>query len=269
MKISLDRLKLHEINTFCEDHPTDIIGLTKCKQFLFDFMKQYNEALPSVKTRGIKRVCIICSTLFYDLGRNSNICMKHIVTPKDQFLLSVLSKIEDYIERNTFDKIFINEEWNVNDNLRSLNRYHPDTDNCWKFKASNKEIIQIIFKNVDDLICKNIVICTIPSHDPANINNGINQLVNLLANSGRIDGSKFLVRTKKIEKKGTGGDRNTSVDLNSIVANNSMVFRNKAILLLDDVATTGNSMKACTEILLKNGAKRVSKLAIWKAGTRT
>ena len=47
------------------------------------------------------------------------------------------------------------------------------------------------------------------------------------------------------------------------------MLKNKVVLLVDDVAKTENSMKACTEILLKNGAKRVSKLAIWKAGSHT
>ena len=74
-----------------------------------------------------------------------------------------------------------------------------------------------------------------------------------------------------LEMKNIIVDKSMTEKLREIdrLAKESMVFKNKAILLLDDVATTGNSMKACTEILLKNGAKRVSKLAIWKAGSRT
>jgi len=269
MKNSLDRLKLNQLSSFCEENPTNILALTKCKNFLLEFIDTYNQNLPKVKTRGKKRRCVICSTLFYDLGRNSEICMRHIITPEDKSLLSLISKIDDYIERNTSDKIFVNDEWNVNDNLRSLFRYHPDIDNCWKFKACNQEIINNIFTKVDELICNDIIICTIPSHDPQKLNTGINLLTNLLAEKGRVDGSRILIRTKKIDKKGTGGVRDKSVDLDSIVANNLTMFQNKVVLLLDDVATSGNSMKACTEILLKNGAKRVSKLAIWKAGSHT
>ncbi|MDB2388265.1 phosphoribosyltransferase family protein [Alphaproteobacteria bacterium] len=269
MKVSLDKSKLTEINLFCDKNPTNISELIKCKNFLLDFIKRYNESLPTVKTRGKKRVCIRCSTLFYDLGRNSNFCMKHIVTPNDQLLLTSLSKIEDYIERNTTEKIFTNEEWNIDDNLRSLFRYHPDIDKCWKFKDCIKEVIQNVYSDVDNLICKNVIICTVPSHDPTTTNTGNNQLVKLLAGNGRIDGSKCLVRTKKVAKKGKGGDRDKSVDLNSIITNNSNIFKDKSILLLDDVALTGNSMRACSEILKKSGAKRVSKLAIWKAGSHT
>ena len=50
MKKSLDRLKLNQINSFCDENPTNILGLTKCKNFLHDFIKTYNQNLPKVKT---------------------------------------------------------------------------------------------------------------------------------------------------------------------------------------------------------------------------
>ena len=49
MKKSLDRLKLNQINSFCDENPTNILGLTKCKNFLHDFIKTYNQNLPSAK----------------------------------------------------------------------------------------------------------------------------------------------------------------------------------------------------------------------------
>jgi len=35
------------------------------------------------------------------------------------------------------------------------------------------------------------------------------------------------------------------------------LVKNKKVLLIDDVTTTGSSIKACADILLKNGAKKV------------
>ena len=37
---------------------------------------------------------------------------------------------------------------------------------------------------------------------------------------------------------------------------------NVRVLLIDDVATSGNSLRACRDILLKNGAKKVYMLAL-------
>lgn len=37
------------------------------------------------------------------------------------------------------------------------------------------------------------------------------------------------------------------------------------ILLMDDVTTTGNSLYACREILLRNGAEHVEMFALGKA----
>ena len=112
--------------------PQDYYFIGLCKVSGFKSFVWVYQNLPKVKTRGKKRVCVICSTLFYDLGRNSDICMKHIITPEDKSLISLISKIDDYIERNTSDKIFVNDEMNINDKLHYLFRYRADIDNCWK-----------------------------------------------------------------------------------------------------------------------------------------
>ena len=86
----------------------------------------------------------------------------------------------------------------------------------------------------------------------------------LQKNGGRIDGSGCLVRTKKIEKLAHGGDRSQDIHLESIVVKNVNLIKGKDILLLDDVTKTGNSLEACTLLLLEAGARSVQRATIGK-----
>lgn len=113
----------------------------------------------------------------------------------------------------------------------------------------------------------NVVIVTVPSHDPEKTGSGLAALVAALSGSnGRIDGSKYLKRTKKIDKLAHGGDRRVEVHLASIEVVNPALVRGKDVLILDDVTRTGNSMFACRKKLLEAGARSVECAAIGKAG---
>lgn len=112
---------------------------------------------------------------------------------------------------------------------------------------------------------KGIAIATVPSHDPAKAVGGLALLAGELAAScGCVDGSACLVRTKKIEKLAHGGDRSKEVHLQSITVANSGLIKGRDVLLLDDVAKTGNSLEACAELLLKAGARSVECATIGK-----
>ena len=78
-------------------------------------------------------------------------------------------------------------------------------------------------------------------------------------NNGFKDGSDCLLRFRGVERLSSGGDRNVGVHLNSIEVNNrkSDLIRNQSVLLIDDVCTTGNSIKACRKILSDAGASEV------------
>jgi ComF family protein len=52
---------------------------------------------------------------------------------------------------------------------------------------------------------------------------------------------------------------------NAFALNNAAVVRNKAILLLDDVYTTGATMNECARVLKQNGASRVDGFVIARA----
>ena len=87
----------------------------------------------------------------------------------------------------------------------------------------------------------------------------------MLAGNGRKNKVYFLKRNKSIDKLATGGNRSMETHMKSISTVLDMDIDNDIVLLMDDVTTTGNSLYACKEILLQNGAREVEMFALGKA----
>lgn len=79
-----------------------------------------------------------------------------------------------------------------------------------------------------------------------------------------MDGSGCLVRTQKHEKLAHGGDRSKDSHIKSMEIRNASLIKGKNVLLLDDVTTSGNSLEAGCELLLKAGEQSVRRAAIGK-----
>ncbi len=109
-----------------------------------------------------------------------------------------------------------------------------------------------------------IAIAIVPSHDPAKTDSGIRILGQRLAVGGRVDATGCLVRHTKIPKLASGGDRSVTVHLESIRVDMASLIKGRRVLILDDVATTGNSLIACRQILLEAGAAEVKCAALGK-----
>lgn len=67
----------------------------------------------------------------------------------------------------------------------------------------------------------------------------------------------ILTRERTVEKLANGGNRAPWVHTTSISAAIPPDRRGRAVLLLDDIGTTGNSLMACTDLLYIAGAGRV------------
>lgn len=68
---------------------------------------------------------------------------------------------------------------------------------------------------------------------------------------------QILTRTKTIEKLANGGNRAMHIHYDSIDAEIPVARRGRAVLLLDDIGTTGNSIMACANLIYGAGASRV------------
>lgn len=120
-------------------------------------------------------------------------------------------------------------------------------------------------KLIADMLGDDIVLCYVPSHDPGKVSSGIRKVATKVAELGRhVDGTGVLVRVEKIAKLTGGGDRSMDVHLRSIKLELPDVIRGRRVLVLDDVTTSGNSLRACRHLAIESGARRVKLLALGK-----
>ena len=163
--------------------------------------------------------------------------------------------------------------------LRRYNRYCSDQDKKVKnplfgeferrildLKEMDAKAIRLFSEELDPWLGKGFSICVVPSSDPAVKCNGIGVVGKMLARNGRVDKVGYLIRHSRIEKLAVGGCRRKCIHFNSIRVSQDISIDDEDILLLDDITTTGNSLLACRDILLANGAKSVEMLALGRTG---
>jgi predicted amidophosphoribosyltransferase len=108
-----------------------------------------------------------------------------------------------------------------------------------------------------------ICIAVIPSHDPNKLESGVTLVARKLARNRNIfNAIGCLRRTVNKGKLSSGKDRSLKINLDSLEVANSSLIENKNILLLDDVTTTGNSLRAGELLLKESGASSIVLLAL-------
>lgn len=113
-----------------------------------------------------------------------------------------------------------------------------------------------------NMMCVPYVICKAPSHDPDAKDTSIDMMV-IKAKQEFLphffeDGRHLLKRVIKMEKSSTSNEkRSIDKQYESIEVSDPSKIRNKRVLLLDDIYTSGATIGACEKRLLEAGAKEV------------
>ena len=134
----------------------------------------------------------------------------------------------------------------------------------WKLKDRNVAAVKYFVDILDQVIERDVIICVVPPHK-AGIHNGsgIAIVCHRLAERGRVDAVDALIRLKTVEKLSSGGQREQSVHYDSISYDPTYNMDGKTVVLIDDVTTSGNSLIACRNILMKKtGASRYIMVAL-------
>jgi hypoxanthine phosphoribosyltransferase len=140
------------------------------------------------------------------------------------------------------------------------------TSRIWDLKNCNPLVIEAfadcISSNLhDDFDC----IVVVPPHQSGKDNSGIKILAQEIASKNHlIDATSCLIRYRTIDKLTTGGNRSLETHLQSLKVVNQEIIKDNKLLVIDDVSTTGNSLKACQELLEYAGAKSVKSFVLAK-----
>lgn len=114
---------------------------------------------------------------------------------------------------------------------------------------------------------KDYVFCMVPSHEASECNaNPLSMLINEITYfHPESNGSQALIRFKTIVPQKKCSIREEHVHLDSICVPNKKVIEGKKVILIDDITTSGSSLKACKKNLLDNGAKEVIMFAFGRS----
>ncbi|MGK7933777.1 MAG: ComF family protein [Microcystaceae cyanobacterium] len=166
-----------------------------------------------------------------------------------------------------------------------LGSYHPKynyyddyyEDNWWfnefsnnilDLKDRNSLAIYFFLNRLKHLISDDeVIVTTVPSHSCNISSSGIRDLAQKLVQSKKdfIDGTLCLERFKSIEKLSSSfNNRSLNTHLNSVKISHSELIKDKQVILMDDVLTSGNSVQACKQLLLEGGAKAVKIIVLGK-----
>lgn len=120
-----------------------------------------------------------------------------------------------------------------------------------------KEIAQEVIRHFSDID----YITEVPLHKKRQKERGFNQSTILAQKIGKIINvpyKEILIKSKnhKIQHTLSSNERAQNVKgAYSVI--DDIIFKGKNILICDDIITTGNTLKECAKVLLKNGAKTV------------
>lgn len=130
-------------------------------------------------------------------------------------------------------------------------------------KDKNMFVIEAIVKNIIDKLPLVDVVCSVPSSDAEETENGIRLASKLIAQKlDVIDGTGCLYRTATRQRSCSGNRLDMSSHLSTLDVKDMHLIMGKNVLLLDDVTTSGRTIVACAKVLTNAGAKSIYKYAI-------
>ena len=110
----------------------------------------------------------------------------------------------------------------------------------------------------------NVVIAIAPGHSPSSKPNFLHEIIGSVSHKQSMDGRKLLYRAEEVEKAAHGGRRDQSRHEETICISSPKSVKRKVVYIIDDVWTTGATLRACATIMKKAGAAQVYLLAVGK-----
>ena len=113
------------------------------------------------------------------------------------------------------------------------------------------------------------VICVMPTHAAGTARSGMRTIAKRLCSPSIIDGTDVLSRVFEMPEKAIGGSRDLQKEIESLTVRNESIVRDRQVLLMDDITTTGTSLKAGKDLLDQAGVALVALIALGETQRRS
>ncbi len=170
---------------------------------------------------------------------------------------------------NIFYLGFYHPKYNYYEGYKENNEYFNEySQKILDLKDRNYEAIECFTQELDKIIDdEQVVITAVPSSNAKRVSSGITYLSKQLLKNKRnfIDGTTCVKRMNSIPEQSQSSEKRTKKrNKDSIEIQNNSLIKEQRVIILDDVLTTGNTIKACQELLLEAGAKEVKIIVLGK-----
>lgn len=170
----------------------------------------------------------------------------------------------DYCKNRNLDRIMSATDFNDRIVKKAI---HKLKYGC--IESLSAPLAFLVLSHLEAINCqidKNFVIIPVPMHIKKKRRRGFNQseeIARLISKTTTIPLSTTLIKIKETKPQ-MELNRNERIEniKDCFAINNKEEIKNKIILLLDDVYTTGTTMNECAKVLKENGAKEVWGLTV-------
>ena len=158
--------------------------------------------------------------------------------------------------------------------IASIHKYFPKKDfrsdldthsaGILEFKNGNQEWVERYTAELDAIIAANTVICCAPSHDRGRWGPSLVRAIEILGSTqGRQAMPELLFRNKFTRRRSEpNSDRSKDLNRETIEVRQAASIKNKPVIVIDDVTTTGSTLAVCAEKIWYAGCNCVGAIAI-------
>lgn len=143
-------------------------------------------------------------------------------------------------------------------------RFRIDTDHepslkLLRFKEGDPDAVNFYADKVERHLRGSLTLCCAPSHAKGHWGKGLLSLVDILSRRTSCEaGAKLIARTSDTERRSQGGNRDAATNLASMQVVDPRQCRDKDMVVIDDIVTSGGTLCACAELLWQAGASSVA-----------